>query len=256
MNESGGLGRVATHGLAGRPNVEIDAQRQSLRCDSEQCQRLDHGRTCRSDDGCGPQDCRFSHATFPTETTPVTDVAKGHQLAAGNVNQARQTQDSGRCHCNEAGSAGPYRVHQVKRRRAVLSADRADRAKSRVGSTYVVDTRTEQVPSRGQSFLAQSEHVDLIVHRKACDQGQQRRDDPVLAGSVHPSGHDEGDLHGLSRLPAKPVGPGGNSAFRASTACSGCCPRASSNAGSRHTRWVKTLHPGCFAAYRWLAASF
>ncbi len=31
MNQSGGLGRVATHGLARRPNVEIDAQRQSLR---------------------------------------------------------------------------------------------------------------------------------------------------------------------------------------------------------------------------------
>ena len=230
------IARMHLNGYLGQPNYRRSFRRQGFTEDD-----LDGGGSDRLIDAI------VAWGTVE-DVTRAADVAKGHQLAAGDVNQARQTQDFGRCHCNEAGSSGPYRVHQVKCRRAVLSADGADRAKSCVGSTYVVDTRAEQIPSRGQSFLAQSEHVDLIVHRQACDQGQKRRDDPVLAGLVHPSRHDEGDLHGLSRLLDEADGPGGNSSLRASTACSGWCPLRSSKAGRRHTRSVKTRHPGCFAA--------
>ena len=107
MNQAGGLAEVPAYRAARRPDIRINPQREPLRGNSKVRERLDHGCAGCADDGRGPQDYRLPQPSSPAESTAIRDLAQSHQLASGDVNEAWQMEDPGRCHGNETGSAGP-----------------------------------------------------------------------------------------------------------------------------------------------------
>ena len=109
-------------------------------------------------------------------------------------------------------------MHQVKRRRAVLGADRLDRAAASMTGTDVVNVRAEQIPAGRPRLLRKGKDMNLMSQCQPGDEREKRGNDPVLSGSVHASGDDERDLHGARRWPARVFPAGGSSSFRASTA--------------------------------------
>jgi hypothetical protein len=106
------------------------------------------------------------------------------------VYQARNAKQGSRGHRDLTAGAGPDGVHDRERRCAMGGDDRAHRSQSRAGRAHVVDAGAGEFPLARPLLLTQREDIDLRVHRQTADERDQRRDHPVLAGTVDAPGHD------------------------------------------------------------------
>jgi len=76
------------------------------------------------------------------------------------------------------------------------SADKPHSLQATLAPSYVMDAGASKVPFARVWLLVESDDFDVMVHNHPADQRNQSRDDPILAGAVVPSGHDQSDAHG------------------------------------------------------------
>ena len=116
---------------------------------------------------------------------------------AGNVHDAGHAQEFGCYHRDKASRAGPDRMNDIEWLGPTFAQDGGQRTKlgRNAGASDVVHIRAVQPPMVGYGFLSERVDVNVVLQRQPLDQGQQSRDDSMLAGSIHTPRHEQCDFH-------------------------------------------------------------
>jgi hypothetical protein len=121
--------------------------------------------------------------------TSEIDLWDGGKFASGDMDQAWNPEQFARQCRDQSTCARPNGMDNGKWCRSMFGRDGTNGSQSGAVSTDIVNLRAGNAPFSGVRFLVQGKHVDLVAHRQAFDQGDQRGNDAKFRRTVHASRH-------------------------------------------------------------------
>ncbi len=196
VNQASGLTRRAPRRHSGGPGLHaIDSERHSPCGDSERGEELELRCARRRQRARRRIHHPLLQPAPPAQSSAEADVRKTHGLPASDVHDARNAEQTRGRYRDQTAGPGEERLHESKRRLAMLPDDRPQGAHSRGAAPDIVDSRSEQAPSGGVRLLTQRKHVHLVMYRQALDQREECRYDTVFPAPIDAPGDDQRELH-------------------------------------------------------------
>src|SRR5262249_16714395 len=138
---------------------------------------------------------RFANPTLPCQPAAIADLAQRDKLTPRDMHRAGNTQQPCSCDRDHATRAGPDRLHEIEARLTVRGTYGANRPDAGAPRTDIMNRPSCKRPLGLLGFLEQRVDMQLVLPCEPRNQRQQRRDNTVLTGPVHPAWYHQGNAH-------------------------------------------------------------